>query len=191
MADKNKNENMEPESTEQMNSQPQSGEQEQEEQKQPTIEELTLQLAKANAEAAKYKNSINKLTHENSELNKWKKERMTAQEEFDEAERIAKEAQESRIKELEDYKKITEATNRYMTVNKMPPELARATAEAEISGDMETVHKNTSQHQAEMIEKAVNDAKAEWLKSRPDIQEQSAEKNKEEAERNAFFKAFN
>ena len=45
---------------------------------QKSYEELVLELAKVNAEKARFKNSIDKLTHENSELNKWKKERMIA-----------------------------------------------------------------------------------------------------------------
>lgn len=130
----------------------------------PTIEELTLQLAKANAEKAKYKNSIDKLTHENSELTKWKRDRMTAQEQQDEADAEAKERQAQYIKELEDYKAVNETMKRYLGMN-MSADLALATAQAEVSGDMETVMQNIAKHQQKMMD----DAKAEWLKSRPDI----------------------
>lgn len=137
--------------------------------KTPTIEELTLQLAQANAEKAKYKNSIDKLTHENSELNKWKRDRMTAQEQQDEADLEAKAQHDAYVKDLEQYKAVNETMQRYLGM-KMTPELAMATAQAEVSGDMETVMKNVAKHQEDQL----TAAKAEWLKSRPDIRENSS-----------------
>lgn len=131
---------------------------------QPSYEELALELAKVNAEKAKFKNSIDKLTHENSELNKWKRERMSAQEQQDEADAEAKAAQEAYVKELEDYKAINEASKRYIAMG-MGIEIAMATATAEVQGDMETVLKNVNQNKQD----AITAAKAEWLKSRPDI----------------------
>ena len=135
----------------------------------PTIEELTLQLAQANAEKARFKNSIDKLTHENSELNKWKKERMTAQEQQDEADLEARARQDAYIKELERYKAINEASKRYISMG-MSVEMAEASATAEVSGDMDTVLKNISQNKAD----ALTAAKAEWLKSRPEMHDGSA-----------------
>lgn len=130
----------------------------------PTIEELTLQLAKANAEKARYKNSIDKLTHENSELSKWKKERMSAQEQQEAEDAEARARQDAYVKELEDYKAISEASKRYVGMG-MNIELATATATAEIQGDMDTVLANINKNK----EEALRNAKAEWLKSRPDI----------------------
>ena len=138
--------------------------------KTPTIEELTLQLAQANAEKARFKNSIDKLTHENSELNKWKKERMTAQEQQDEADLEAKARQEAYVKELEQYKAINEASQRYIAMG-MPLDLAKATATAEVSGDMDTVLKNVNQNKID----AITQAKAEWLKSRPEMHDGSGQ----------------
>lgn len=132
--------------------------------KQPTIEELTLQLAKANAEKARYKNSIDKLTHENSELSKWKRERMTAQEQQEAEDAEAQAIRDAYVKELEDYKAINEAAKRYASMG-MGVELATATATAEIRGDMDTVLANINKNK----EDALQAAKAEWLKSRPDI----------------------
>lgn len=137
---------------------------------QHTVEELTLMLAKANAEKSKYKNSIDKLTHENSELNKWKRERMTAQEQQDEADAEAKAQQEAYIRELESYKAVNETMKRYLGM-KMSAELALATAQAEVAGDMDTVMQNVAKHQ----QKLMDDAKAEWLKSRPDIADGSGQ----------------
>ena len=132
--------------------------------KQPTVEELTLQLAKANAENARFKNSIDKLTHDNKELTAWKRERMTAVEQQTEEEAQAKLQMEERIKELETYQAINEASKRYLEMG-MNVELATATATAEVNGEMDVVMKNIKQNQ----EDTLTAAKAEWLKSRPDI----------------------
>lgn len=156
MAEENKNTQQEPDASEQKNKEP--------EKKTPTIEELTLQLAQANAERAKYKNSIDKLTHDNAELTKWKRERMSAQEQQDEAEAQAKAQMDAYVKELEEFKLITEASSRYISMG-MDVELAKATATAEIKGDMDTVLANINKNK----EDALKAAKAEWLKSRPDI----------------------
>lgn len=156
MAEENKNTQQEPDANEQKNKEPEN--------KTPTIEELTLQLAQANAERAKYKNSIDKLTHDNAELTKWKRERMSAQEQQDEAEAQAKAQMDAYVKELEEFKLITEASSRYIGMG-MDVELAKATATAEIKGDMDTVLANINKNK----EDALKAAKAEWLKSRPDI----------------------
>lgn len=162
MADINQNDEVETKQTPETTS---SEPKKQSEQKiQPSYEELALELAKVNAEKAKFKNSIDKLTHENSELNKWKRERMSAQEQQDEADAEAKAAQEAYVKELEDYKAINEASKRYIAMG-MGIEIAMATATAEVQGDMETVLKNVNQNKQD----AITAAKAEWLKSRPDI----------------------
>lgn len=132
--------------------------------KQPTVEELTLQLAKANAENARYKNSIDKLTHDNKELTAWKRERMTAVEQQNEEEAKAKSQMEERIKELEQYQAINEASKRYLEMG-MSVELATSTATAEVEGNMDVVMRNIKQN----TEDTLTAAKAEWLKSRPDM----------------------
>ena len=130
----------------------------------PSVEELSLQLAKANADNARFKNSIDKLTHENAELTRWKKERMTAVEQQNEEEAKAKEQMQDRIKELESYMAINEASKRYLEMG-MSVEMATETATAEVSGDMDVVMRNINKNK----EDALTAAKAEWLKSRPDI----------------------
>lgn len=132
--------------------------------KQPTVEELTLQLAKANAENARFKNSIDKLTHENKELTTWKRERMTVVEQQNEEEAKAKTQMEERIKELEQYQAINEASKRYLEMG-MDVELATSTATAEVEGNMDVVMRNIKQNQ----ESVLTAARAEWLKSRPDM----------------------
>lgn len=130
----------------------------------PSIEELTLQLAKANAENAKFKNSINKLSSENAELNRWKKERMSVAEKQAEEEAEAKAQMMDHIKELETYKAVNEASKRYIEMG-MNVELATATASAEVNGEMDVVMRNIKQNQEDLMKAQ----KAEWLKSRPDI----------------------
>lgn len=132
--------------------------------KTPSIEELSLQLAKANAENARFKNSIDKLTHDNAELTKWKRERMTAVEQQNEEETKAKQQMLERIKELETYQAVNEASKRYIEMG-MDVELATQTATAEVNGEMDLVMRNIKMNQQNMLEAQ----RAEWLKSRPDI----------------------
>lgn len=132
--------------------------------KQPTADELALQLAKANAETARLKNSISKLTSENKKLSDWQKERMSAQEIQEKEDAEAKAQREAYVKSLEEYKAINEASKRYIGMG-MDVELAYSTAAAETHGDMDTVMKNIKANS----EAQITAAKAEWLKSRPDI----------------------
>lgn len=156
-----------------------------EENKVPTVEELSLELAKTKAIAAKYKNSIDKLTHNNAELTKWKHERMTAQEQQDEAAKEAAERQAAHIKELEDYKAINESSKRYIQMG-MSVDLALETAKAEVSGDMDSVMKNIQ----DATEAKLEAAKAEWLKSRPDIKQGSAKQTEDDLLKSAFMAEF-
>lgn len=135
-----------------------------EQKKQPTVDELSLELAKANAETARLRNSISKLTSENKKLSDWQKERMTAQEQQEKEDAEAKAEHEAYVKSLEEYKAINEASKRYIGMG-MDVDLAIATATAETHGDMDTVMKNIKANS----EAQITAAKAEWLKSRPDI----------------------
>jgi hypothetical protein len=157
---------------------------EKQEKKTPTLEELSLQLSQANATIAKYKNSIDKLTHNNAELNRWKKARMTAEEEQSEAEAEAKQRQEAYVKELENYKSVNEASKRYIQMG-MSVDLAFETAKAEVGGDMESVLKNIQTAQDAKIEAE----KAKWLKSRPDVA-QGSKKSEDDMIKDAFLNAF-
>lgn len=154
------------------------------EKKTPTLEELSLQLSQANATIAKYKNSIDKLTHNNAELNRWKKARMTAEEEQSEAEAEAKERHNAYVKELEDYKNVNEASKRYIQMG-MNVDLAIETAKAEVGGDMESVLKNIQSAQ----DARLNAEREKWLKSRPDV-EQGSKKKEDDLIKDAFMSAF-
>ena len=64
--------------------------------------------------------------------------------------------------------------------------LAEATAKAELAGDKDLVAKNI----AAMTDAKIKAAEAEWLKSRPDPQGGTGEKDKDDEE-SAFWAAFN
>ena len=145
-------------------------------------EDFALQLAKANAELARYKNSIDKLTKENKTLNDWKKERMSAEEQKAEADAEAAERQKEYIKSLEDYKAVNEASKRYLSMG-MDVDLALATATAENNGDMDTVMKNIKAN----TEAQLTAAKEEWLNSRPDIRTGGEPQTEEEQLREVFM----
>ena len=148
-----------------------------------TAEDFSLQLAKAQAELARYKNSIDKLTKENKNLTDWKKERMSAEEQKAEADAEAAERQKEYIKSLEDYKAINEASKRYLSMG-MGVDLAMQTATAENAGDMETVLKNIKIN----TEAQLTAAKEEWLKTRPDIRAGSEPKSEDDQIRDLFMK---
>ena len=129
----------------------------------PTVEELMTQLAQANADKAKYKNSIDKLTKSNGDLTKQLREHMTAEEQLAQAQKEADETHQAYVKELEDFKRMAEAKDRYMTIQKMDAETALKAAQAEVSGDYMAL----STIQQQFNEVSLKAKEAEWLKSRP------------------------
>lgn len=128
-----------------------------------TIESLMAELTKAKAESAKNKTALDKALHNNGELTKQLRAKMTASEQEAEAKREAEEAQANRIKELENYKKRSEARERYMTTIGMSAELAKEAADAEVAGDMEKLASVYKRHQ----DAVVKASEAEWLKKTP------------------------
>ena len=128
-----------------------------------TVESLMAELAKQKAENAKNKTALDKALHNNGELTKQLRARMSASEQEAEAKRQAAEAQANRIKELEDYKRGSEARERYMETVGMSPELAKEAAAAEVAGDMDALASVYRRHQ----EAALKASEAEWLKKRP------------------------
>lgn len=129
----------------------------------PTYEELMTQLAQANADKAKYKNSIDKLTKNNGDLTKQLREHMTAEEQLAQAQKEADETHQAYVKELEDFKRMAEAKERYMSIQKMDSELASKAAMAEVSGDYMAL----ANIQQQFNEQTIKAKEAEWLKSRP------------------------
>lgn len=132
--------------------------------KTPTIEELTAQLAAERAEKEKNKLALDKALKETGELKKQIRAKLTAEEQESEAKREQEEQQKQYIAGLEEFQKRTLAEKRYI-LQGMTAELAAKAAEAEISGDMDELASVHKQH----TETLLKEAKAEWLKSRPQI----------------------
>lgn len=128
-----------------------------------TIDSLMAELAKTKAESAKNKAALDKALHNNGELTKQLRAKMTASEQEAEAKREAEEAQANRIKELENYKKRSEARERYMATIGMSADLAKEAADAEVNGDMDALASVYKRHQ-ESVMKA---NEAEWMKKLP------------------------
>ena len=128
----------------------------------PTVEDLVAEIAALKGENAKQKNALNKALRENGEITKKYREKLSAEEAESEDRRIERENQAQRIAELEAEVATNKAVNRYIALG-MEKALAEATAKAELSGDMDTVAANFNK----LKDSAVNQAKAEWLKSRP------------------------
>ena len=128
-----------------------------------TLESLMADNARLKADIAKNKAALDKALHNNGELTKQLRAKMTASEQEAEAKREAEEAQANRIKELETYKARSEARERYMATIGMSADLAKEAADAEVNGDMDALAEVYKRHQ-EVILKA---SEAEWLKKRP------------------------
>ena len=148
-----------------------------------TMESLMTDIAKLKAENAKTKTALDKALHNNGELTKQLRAKMSASEQEEEAKKAQEEAQRQRIQDLEDYKRRSEARERYLTFG-MSPENAKAAAEAEVSGDMETLGKIQQRHTTELIKAK----EAEWLKSRP---EANAGHGEDDAAKDPFLLGFN
>lgn len=146
-----------------------------EKKKMPSVDDLSLEVAQLKADNARFKNTITKLNKENKTLSDWKKERMTAEEVETEEQAKAKAEHDAEFKRLQDFEQITLKTNKFISMG-MNPALAREAAEAELSGDNEKLSGYYKQFNDEQIKAA----KAEWLKSRPDIKEQTSEEAAED-----------
>lgn len=158
--------------------------QEQTEQEPITVDSLMAQMAQLKAENAKNKTALDKALHSNGELTKQLRAKMTASEQEAEAKREAEEAQANRIKELENYKRRSEARERYMATIGMPADLAKEAADAEVNGDMDALAAVYKRHQ----EASLKAHEAEWLKNRP-VPETGREEDK--AKEDPFVAGFN
>lgn len=128
-----------------------------------TLEQAMAELAAERAEKARFKASIDKLTHENKELTASLRQRMTASEQEELAKQEQAEQQKAYIEELEAFKRRTEAKDRYMRTSGMSAELAEKAADAEVKGDMDALANIQKQHSDAQIKAK----EAEWLGSRP------------------------
>ena len=86
------------------------------ENKTPTVEELLTKLAQKDADYAKLKNSFDTTSSELSTAKKQLKAKMTAEEQIEEEKRIADEAKDARIQELESKFRTMDYSKRYMGI---------------------------------------------------------------------------
>jgi len=153
-----------------------------EQQETVTVESLSADNAKLKAELAKQKLALDKALHNNGELTKQLRAKMTAQEQEDEAKRQEAEAFKNHMADLENFKKKTEAKERYMTIG-MSADLAKEAAEAEVSGDMDALTDVYKRH----YDASLKASKDEWLKSRP---EPAAGRQEDAAKEDPFLAGF-
>ena len=129
-----------------------------------TMESLMAELAKAKAENAKNKTALDKALHNNGELTKQLRAKMTASEQEEQAKKEAADALMAEMQELKAFKRRAEAQERYTTIG-MSAEFAKAAADAEVKGDMDAFAAIMKRYNEATI-KAQQD---EWNRNRPDI----------------------
>lgn len=128
----------------------------------PTIEELTQQLAEANANAMKWKNASDKQSSEIANMKKQIRSMQTAEQQKASDEAEAKIKHDEYVAGLEDYRQRNEAKERYL-MQGMDVELAKSCADAEVDKDMDLLAMLQKQH----TEAVVKQKEAEWNKRRP------------------------
>lgn len=129
-----------------------------------TMDGLLAQLATLKVENARNKAALDKQMKANGELTKQLRAKMSAAEQEAEEKKEAEEAQKKLISDLQDFKKRTEAKDRYMLMG-MSAEFAKQAAEAEVKGDMDTLASVMKQYN----DASLKAQQAEFLKNRPDI----------------------
>lgn len=147
-----------------------------------TLESLSADNAKLRAEMAKQKIALDKALHNNGELTKQLRAKMTAQEQEDEAKRVEAEAVKSHIAELEAFKQKAEAKERYLTMG-MSKDFAIEAAEAEVARDMDALAAVYKKHN----DASIKAQREEWLKTRP---EPAAGREEDAAKDDPFLAGF-
>ena len=139
-----------------------------------TIQELLAKLGQAKADAAKWKSSFDNASSQVADLKHKIRENMTQQQIDEEEKRMKEEEISNELASLREFKKRTEAIDRYRRSG-LNDELAKKAAEAELKGDMDEIgeiyRKNT--------ESVLKEKEKEWIKSRPDINAGNGELDEE------------
>lgn len=135
----------------------------------PSVEELMTQLAQERATNAQNKAALDRALKEKGELTKNLRAKMTAEEQADEAKRLADEAKDAEIKELKDKFRMMDYSKRYMGIG-----MDEKTAESlsELTGDLADADKFFSaldKFVKAKIKTAGENAVQELIKSNPDI----------------------
>ncbi len=139
------------------------------ENKTPTVEELMAKLAQKDADYAKLKNSFDTTSSELSTTKKQLKAKMTAEEQIEEEKRIADEAKDAKIQELESKFRTMDYSKRYMGIG-----MDEKTAEAlsELTGELTDTDKFFSalgKFVQTVKKQSSEDAVQAYLKDNPDI----------------------
>lgn len=125
--------------------------------KEPTAQDLMVELAR-------YKRSIDKLTHENAELTKKYRSTLSEQEQLSLEKAEAEALKDERLKELERKDRIHDLTENFMDLGYDKAQAKKAAA-AQVDGDTQTLFEVQSQVQASLLKAK----EAEWLKSIPQV----------------------
>lgn len=130
----------------------------------PNLDDLIAQLAQERAEKEALKNANDKNSKEAAEYKRRLREKMSAEEQITEEQRIQREAHEKEFNDMKRELAVIRAEKSYMRLE-MDPETANKAAVASVSGDNETLYSILEAHIKAVKEKA----KQEFLASRPDI----------------------
>lgn len=148
------------------------------ENKTPTVEELIAKLAQRDADYAKLKNSFDTTSSELSTAKKQLKAKMSAEEQIEEEKRIADEAKDARIQELESKFRMMDYSKRYMGIG-----MDEKTAESlsELTGELSDADKFFSaldKFMKSKIKSAGEDAIQELIKKNPEIKSGTGDSDK-------------
>lgn len=144
----------------------------------PTVEELMAKIAQKDADYAKLKNAFDSKASALSKTEKQLKAKMSAEEQIEEEKRIADEAKDARIQELESKFRTMDYSKRYMGIG-----MDEKTAEAlsELTGELTDVDKFFSvldKFMKAKIKSAGENAVQELIKSNPEIKAGTGEADK-------------
>lgn len=144
----------------------------------PSVDELMAELAKERAEKAKLKNSFDTASSELAATKKQLRTKMTAEEQIEEEKRLADEAKDAKIQELESKFRTMDYSKRYMGIG-----MDEKTAEmlSELTGELSDVDKFFSvldKFMKAKIKSAGENAVQELIKSNPEIKAGTGEADK-------------
>ena len=144
----------------------------------PTVEELMAKIAQKDADYAKLKNAFDSKASALSKTEKQLKAKMSAEEQIEEEKRIADEAKDARIQELESKFRIMDYSKRYMGIG-----MDEKTAESlsELTGELSDADKFFSaldKFMKSKIKSAGEDAIQELIKKNPEIKSGTGDSEK-------------
>ena len=148
------------------------------ENKTPTVEELIAKLAQRDADYAKLKNSFDTTSSELSTAKKQLKAKMSAEEQIEEEKRIADEAKDARIQELESKFRTMDYSKRYMGIGmdeKTAESLSEMTGEL---ADPDKFFSALSKFIATSNKTAGENAVQDLIKKNPEIKSGTGEADK-------------